>query len=168
MDFNKLIQQARASSFGMWKLNFLLRRYIPFNKPHGFKIIRLDPDWVEVEMPYKKSNLNHIKGLHACGLATAAEYSSGLLLLSKLGMGYRIIMESLEVKYFYQGKGKATASYKLDEQAYQSQVMEPLEKDGVCYIKCEINIHDQQENLLCTAYTNWQIKSWKDVKTKLS
>src|SRR5690606_9167838 len=116
MDFNKLIKHAQNSKFGLWKLNFLLQRFIPFNRPHGIKIVSLNPNRVEVNIPYKKKNLNHIKGLHACGLATAAEFSSGFLLLSRLGMeNYRLIMQSLEVEYFYQGKKNATAVYEISE-----------------------------------------------------
>jgi hypothetical protein len=151
MNFNKLLEKAKASKFGMWKLNFLLQRFIPFNRPHGLEVLCVEQNMVQVKMPYQSSNLNHIKGLHACGLATAAEYSSGLLLLSRLGMkNYRIIMESIEVKYFYQGKSDAIAI------------------NGIAYKVCTIHLHDSNKNLLCTANTNWQIKSWKDVKTKVS
>lgn len=169
MDFNKLLQNARESKFGMWKLNFLLQRFIPFNKPHDLKVICVEPNKVQVKMPYRKSNLNHIKGLHACGLATAAEYSSGLLLLSRLGMkNYRIIMESIDVKYSYQGKTDAIATYELSDDDYQTTVIEPIEKDGIAYKECTIYLHDAKGNLLCTAKTNWQLKSWKDVKTKVA
>lgn len=169
MDFNKLLEKARKSKFGMWKLNFLLKRFIPFNKPHDLTVLCVELNKVQVKMPYRKSNLNHIKGLHACGLATAAEYSSGLLLLSRLGMkNYRIIMESIEVRYFYQGKTDAIATYELSDEDYKSTVIDPIEKDGIAYKVCEIHLHDSQQNLLCTAKTNWQIKSWKDVKTKIT
>ena len=169
MNFNKIIENARTSSFGMWKLNFLLQRFIPFNKPHNLKVICIEPNKVQVKMPYIKSNLNHIKGLHACGLATAAEYSSGLLLLSRLGMKkYRIIMESIEVKYFYQGKSDAIATFELSDEEYQTTVISAIEKDGIAYKVCTIHLHDSQQNLLCTAKTNWQIKSWDQVKTKLT
>ena len=169
MDFNKLLEKARASKFGMWKLNFLLQRFIPFNRPHGFEVLRVEKNKVQVLMPYETSNLNHIKGLHACGLATAAEYSSGLLLLSRLGMKkYRIIMESIEVKYFYQGKTDAIATFEMSDDEYQSTVLDPFIQDGIAYKVCTIHLHDTSENLICTAKTNWQIKSWKDVKTKVN
>ena len=169
MDFNKLLLKARSSKFGMWKLNFLLQRFIPFNKPHDLVVLKVEQNIVQVKMPYRKSNLNHIKGLHACGLATAAEYSSGLLLLSRLGMKkYRIIMESIEVKYFYQGKSDAIATFEMSDEDYNTTVMEPIAKEGIAYKVCTIHLHDKENNLLCTAKTNWQIKSWKDVKTKVA
>jgi acyl-coenzyme A thioesterase PaaI-like protein len=169
MNFNKLLEKAKASKFGMWKLNFLLQRFIPFNRPHGLEVLCVEQNMVQVKMPYQSSNLNHIRGLHACGLATAAEYSSGLLLLSRLGMKkYRIIMESIEVKYFYQGKSDAIATFELSDEEYQNDVLDKIAKEGVAYKVCTIHLHDSNKNLLCTANTNWQIKSWKDVKTKVS
>ena len=125
MDFNKLIRSAQTSRFGLWKLNFLLKRLIPFNRPHGIKIIDLTANRVEVLLPMKNANLNHLKGLHACGLATAAEFSSGFLLLSRLGIeNYRLIMQSLEVEYFYQGKTDARAIYELSDEELEEERQE--------------------------------------------
>ena len=91
MDLNKIIKSAQSSNFGLWKFNFILHRVIPFNKPHNLKVVHIDSNKVVVNIPYKKSNLNHIKGLHACVQATAAEYASGLLLLSRLGSHFRAL-----------------------------------------------------------------------------
>ena len=169
MDFKRLIESAQQSKWGKWKLNFLLKRFIPFNKPHDLTIVELSPHKVQVKLPYRKSNLNHIKGLHACGLATAAEYASGFLLLNKLGMqGYRLIMESLEVSYKYQGKSDGIATFELSDEEFQETVLTPIQQEGVVYKSCTIHVHDKEGNLLCEAKTNWQIKSWDKVKTKMN
>lgn len=167
MNFIRLIDQARNSDFGRWKLNFLLQRFIPFNRPHRLKIIAHSPNEVKVKLPYRKSNLNHIRGLHACGLATAAEYASGFLLLYKLGMQeYRIIMESIQVNYKYQGKKDGIATFSISDEAFQESVLLPLQKEGIVYKPCKIEVHDIEGNLLCEATTNWQIKKWEKVKTQ--
>ena len=169
MNFVKLIEQAESSSFKLWTLNFLLHRFIPFNKPHGLRISKINKEQVEVFIPYKKKNLNHIKGLHACVLATAAEYSSGLLLLYKIGSkDYRIIMESLKVEYHYQAKMEALATFEISDSEFNETVMKPLKKEGKVFKQCVIKLFDKEGNHLCTAYTNWQIKAWKAVKTTLS
>jgi len=166
MDFNQLIEKASVSKFGMWKLNFLLHRYIPFNRPHLLKIISINKNKVEVKLPYQNSNLNHLKGLHACAMATAAEYASGLLLLYKLGIkDYRIIMDSIRVNYLYQGKMDAIATFEIGEEEFEESLIKPLETDAVLK-ECKIEVKDVEENLLCEVFTNWQIKSWKEVKTK--
>jgi|SRR5690554_2577223 len=166
-DIDKIIKAAENSSFGLWKLNFLLKRLIPFNRPHGLKVIKVSKAEVMVSLPYQKNNLNHIKGLHACGLATAAEFSSGLLLLYNLGFQkYRLIMQSLKVDYMYQAKTTATARFELSQSDFKAQLLLPLERDGVVNYECVIFLKDSNGELLCEARTNWQIKSWEKVKTK--
>lgn len=168
MDFNKIINQAKTSSFGMWKLNFGLHRFIPFNRPHGIKIIEITDDSITTKIPKWKVNHNHIKGIHACGLATCAEFCTGLVLLLKLGMkDYRLIMESLEIKFHYQAKSDVTACYELTDSWVEKNIKSVLEKEGLVYQKCEVKLHDTQGNHVATCYTNWQIKDWKKVKTKI-
>lgn len=169
MDLNKIIKSAQSSNFGLWKFNFILHRVIPFNKPHNLKVVHIDSNKVVVNIPYKKSNLNHIKGLHACVQATAAEYASGLLLLSRLGFkDYRIIMEGMELSYLFQGKMDAEATFEIKEETLQNEIMIPLKKGEVIYYKCHISVKDKKGNELCIAKTNWQLKPWNKVKTKMN
>jgi len=168
MNFKKHIENAKKSKFGLWKLNFGLHRLIPFNKPHGIKILNLGDDFIETIIPYKKANTNHIKGVHACGLATCAEFCSGLMLLYKLGYSnYRLIMESMDIKFHYQAKTDIIARYSVTDDWLARHIIEPLKNSDKVYIKCEIQLHDTQGNLVATCYTNWQIKDWKKVKTKM-
>ncbi len=167
MNFNNILEDAQSSAFGLWKFNFLLHRMIPFNKPHGLKVTTITPNKVVVFIPYKKANLNHIKGLHACVQATAAEYASGLLLLSRLGFkDYRIIMESMDLKYLYQGKVPANATFELSDEVLANDIKAPLEKGEVIYYQAQISVKDEKGNELCIATTNWQLKPWNKVKTK--
>ena len=84
--FQRAVQKARTSSFRLWLLNKALHWKIPFNKPHGIKITAITDDGFEVTVPYIRRNYNHIKGTHACCLATAGEYVVGLSLLRKLSL----------------------------------------------------------------------------------
>lgn len=169
MQLDKIIEQSRGGGFGLKKLNFILSKAIPFNKPHRIKLIKTEPEEVQAIIPYRRSNLNHIKGIHACGMATACEFASGFLLLDRLGMkDYRLIMESLEMKYHYQAKGDAIATFKMTEEDVNSKVLEPLKTEEKVYIRCQIECHDREGNHLCTGVTNWQVKAWSKVKTKLA
>lgn len=168
MDFEAIIKKASTSKWNLWKLNFFLHRYIPFNKPHNLKIVTINRQKVEVLLPYERNNRNHLKGLHACALATAAEYASGLLLLYKSGIGnYRIIMESLSVSYHYQGRSSAIAAFEMSDENFEHKVLHQLEKEGVVFIQCKIPVKDKEENLLCEVTTNWQMKKWDKVKSKV-
>ena len=164
----KLFAKAQYSGFWLWVLNKVLQRVIPFNKPHRIVVSKIKDDGIEAQIPYRRKNLNHIKGIHACGLATVAEFTSGLVLLSKLGTkDYRLIMESIEVKYQYQAKSTATASFSISEDRLQKEVVGPLQSEDAVYIRCEIPVKDTADNTVCTAYTNWQIKRWDKVRTKV-
>lgn len=168
MNLEKLFAKARHSGFWMWVLNKALQRIIPFNKPHRIVVSKITSHGIEAQIPYRRKNLNHIKGIHACGLATVAEFTSGLVLLSKLGTtDYRLIMESIEVKYQYQAKSTATAAFSLSDERLQNEVVSPLKTEDAVYIRCEIPVKDKEDNVVCTAYTNWQVKPWGKVKTKL-
>lgn len=167
-NLHKYFQSAKAGGFGLWKLNFILGVGIPFNKPHGIRIIKLSDEEVITSIPYRRSNFNHIKGVHACGLATAAEYATGLLLLNKLNpASYRIIMQTLEMQYHYQAKADVKAVFSFSGVDFDEQVLGPLETSDIVFVKCTALLHDSTGNHVATGITNWQIKAWSKVKTRV-
>lgn len=166
---DEILKKARTSSFYRGLLNWSLSRMIPFNKPHGFAVVEVEEFRLKTLMPYKRSNFNHIKGLHACGLATISEFTTGFLLLSSLDMKkYRIIMQRLEMDYHYQGKMDATAEFTISKQWLDEQVINPLKTQEAIVVPCEVKIHDVKGNHLTTGKVFWQIKSWDKVRTKVS
>lgn len=66
----QLLQDAERSPIRLWLLNRIVARAIPFNAPHGIRIQRITPFGIQATLPYRRKNLNHLKGLHACSLAT--------------------------------------------------------------------------------------------------
>jgi acyl-coenzyme A thioesterase PaaI-like protein len=168
-DPKEILQKAKSSAFYLMLLNWSLFRMIPFNKPHGFRIVEVDDFRLKALMPYKKSNFNHIKGLHACGLATISEFTTGFLLLSSLDLKkYRIIMQRLEMDYHYQGKMEAYAEFKISREWLDEKVINPLQQQESVVVPCEVKIHDARGNHLTTGKVFWQIKAWDKVKTKVS
>ena len=167
IDLNRAVAKARTSSLHLSLLNLALNRIVPFNKPHGFRIIEIGDDHIITLIPYRKRNLNHIKGLHACALATLSEFTTGLLLLTRLdGSKYRLIMQRLEMDYHYQGKMDAMATYSITKETIRQQILEPLETGDSVVIMCEVKIHDREGNHLTTGRVHWQVKDWGKVRTK--
>lgn len=163
----KLIQKAEHSNFYRWLLNVSLDRMIPFNKPHGFRITTISKNQLVTLIPYRKKNFNHIRGLHACALATISEFTTGFLLISRLDMKqYRIIMQRLEMDYHYQGKMDAMATFTIDDTWLDQYIYNPLKTQESVVVVCEVKIHDAQQNQLTTGKVYWQIKDWQKVKTK--
>ncbi|MAY84432.1 MAG: DUF4442 domain-containing protein [Flavobacteriales bacterium] len=168
MDLRSLISSFPNSAFNRWRLNFILHRVIPFNRPHRLKVIQIDDEKCRVLLPYRKKNLNHIKGLHACAQTTAAEYASGLFLLNRLGFKkYRIIMKKISAEYHYQAKTSAVAEFSMSNSELEEKVLKPLESEGKVYILCQIELKGENGDHFSMVTTEWQVKSWDSVKTKV-
>lgn len=168
MNINKHINAAKSSHFGLWKLNVILGLAIPFNKPHRIKIHQLNDFNLSAIIPYRRKNLNHIKGIHACGLATCSEFASGFLLMTNLDFkDYRLIMETIEMKYHYQAKSTCYAKIELSKEWFESEIISPLKLSEKITIINTVNTYDSHNNHICTATVKWQIKNWKKVKTKV-
>lgn len=168
-DSAKIVEKAKKSSFYRGLLNFLLNRMIPFNKPHGFHVVEIGDYQLKTCIPYRKSNFNHIKGLHACALATISEFTTGFLLITQLdAKKYRLIMQKLEMNYHYQGKMDAYAEFKISEDWLSKEIYLPLKSQDAVVVVCEVKITDKNENHLTTGFVHWQIKDWSKVKTKVA
>jgi acyl-coenzyme A thioesterase PaaI-like protein len=166
-DPNTLVQKAKTSSFYKGVLNFALDRMIPFNKPHSFKVVEISDFSIKTSLPYKRRNFNHIRGIHACAMATISEFTTGFLLISKLdAKKYRLIMQRLEMNYHYQGKMDALATFSISEEWLSINIYEPLQSQEAVVIPCEVKIHDVKGNHLSTGTIFWQVKDWTKVKTK--
>lgn len=165
---DKILEKAKKSSFYRGLLNFTLDRMIPFNQPHGFRVEELEDYRLRTKIPYRTKNFNHIKGLHACALATLSEFTTGFLLVTKLdSKKYRLIMQKLEMNYHYQGKMDAYADFSISEDWLTEQIYNPLKQSESVVVICEIKIHDKNKNHLTTGFVHWQIKDWNKVKTKV-
>lgn len=168
LDPAKIIEKAKHSSFYLRLLNWSLNRMVPFNKPHGFKVVEIGDFHLRSIIPYKKRNFNHIRGLHACALATLSEFTTGFLLVSKLdGKKFRLIMQRLEMDYHYQGKMNATANFSTTEEWFTENIYEPLKSRDAVVVPCEVMIHDENGNHLTTGKVFWQIKNWSKVRTRI-
>lgn len=166
MHLPSLIERARTSAVARWKLNIGLRWSIPFNKPHGFRVVPQPGGAMRVEIPFRRANRNHIRGIHACCMATAAELCSGLALIGRMDpRQYRIIMASLHMDYHWQAKERAYALFNPSEEALQKHLFVPLQAAGTCQYVAEVPVHDVAGNHLATGRITWQIKRWDKVRT---
>jgi len=167
IDPDRILQKAKGSAFYRRILSWSLDRMIPFNKPHGFRLLEIGDNHLKTLIPYRKKNLNHIRGLHACALATISEFTTGFLLVAKLdARKYRLIMQRLEMDYHYQGKMDATAEFSAPDHWLATMIYEPLKDQDAVVVVCEVKIHDIKGNHLTTGKVHWQIKNWEKVKTK--
>jgi len=162
-----LIAKAKSSKFYLWLLNRVLSRSVPFNKTHGLQIVEIYDDGFKIFLPFKKNNLNHINGIHACALATLAEYISGLTLMMNLASDdFRLVMKSMTMTYHYQAKSDVFVSLRLNKEWMSANIFNSIEKEVSVFVDVISEVFDVQQNHICTGTTNWQIKKWEAVRTK--
>ena len=167
LNLQNLFKKAQHSRFHRWLLNRALLKTIPFNNPHGFVIDSLSDDSMTTRAPYRRNNMNHLKGLHACGLATIGELSAGLLLLSLFSpKKYRLILSKLEISYHYQAK-MATLSHAKLAKEQQASILQQLDQGEVIVLPMHSELYDTSDNHIASVITTWQIKPWSQVKTKV-
>lgn len=161
-----LFNKAKHSRFHLWLLNRGALRMIPFNNQHGFVIKSISDEAVETYAPYRRRNFNHLKGIHACGLATISELSAGMLLLSVFDpTKYRLIMSELTIQYHYQAKMPTYSRSELAK-AEQADLLKTLDSGDAVLKKMASELQDDEGNHIATAYTTWQLKPWSKVRTK--
>ncbi len=164
----RLIDRARRSPRWLVVLNVLLGVVIPFNRPHGFRIEAIDTERVRAAASYRRVNCNHVRGIHACAIATVAELSAGMLLLSRLDPArYRLIMARIEVDYRYQAKAGIVSESHLTAAVLASEILEPLQTQESVQIRVASLVSDRSGNEIAVAHTTWQIKRWDRVRTKV-
>jgi acyl-coenzyme A thioesterase PaaI-like protein len=162
-----LIASARRSPLRLRLLNLVLSWVVPFNRPHGVRILEVGTDLVKTTAPYRRKNQNHIHGIHACCIATVAEFSSGLLLLSHLPpTDYRLIMAHLEMAYHYQAKSRIVAETRISEAQLAAEILEPLARHEKLLLTLVTKVYDAAQNHVATAHITWQIKRWDRVQTR--
>ena len=163
-----LISRARTSSGWRWLLNVVLRVVIPFNRPHGFAVTAIGTEEITTKADYRRSNWNHVKSIHACAIATVAEFSAGFLLLCVLDpKKYRLIMSSIELTYHYQAKETIYSTTRFPAEQLHNDVVAPLKNADRVVITLPSTIMDASGNVIASATTTWQIKQWDQVRTKV-
>lgn len=162
----KLIHNAQRSPVHLWILNTVLSFVIPFNRPHGIRIKSLSASRIATLLPHRYRNYNHIKGTHACALAAATEFSTGVLLLGAVSPStYRLIMQKLTMEYHYQAREDVIASCELDASWIEREVIVPLKSAEKVSVTVTSTIHDTAGNHISTGEVVWQIKEWKKVRS---
>lgn len=165
MLLSKFIQQSAHSHRTLWLLNFFMSFLVPFNRPHRFKICAVNKDYAETFAPYRRRNFNHVRGIHACALATVGELSAGLLLMYHFPPEqFRVIMSRMQIDYHYQAKKDVRARATMTESEIDA-LKKMLNDSGKPQQTITTIIKDTSDALIATVATTWQIKSWSAVNT---
>jgi len=160
--FDKAMSQAREGN--PRRLDRVMRIALPFNRPHKIRVLESGPLGAVVGLPSRRSNTNHLGGMHACAIATALEYCSGLTVLMEKEMsGYRIIMSRIEVDYLARPQGDCRASV---PDGVDAQFLKELAAQGVARTVVTAVLHDASSREVARAQVHWQLKRWDLISKK--
>mgnify|MGYP003387319764 CR=1 FL=1 len=144
----------------------ILKLAIPFNAPHRFHIVKLEKTEVQIELPNFKLNHNHVKGIHACAIATLGEFCAGLTLARNLGLSrYRLILAELEVKYHLQGRTTLTGKAKLSPEKLDALKTQLGSTEKVLF-EHHTAVENAHGERVADVRTVWQLKDWNKVQLK--
>tara|TARA_B100000768_G_C11284311_1_gene380998 strand:- start:6454 stop:6972 length:519 start_codon:yes stop_codon:yes gene_type:complete len=156
-----------AKSGNVKWLNRVFKRVLPFNVPHGIKIIKMEEEQVRVLLPSRRANRNHLKGMHACAMAAACEFSSGMAVLIRFDLAdYRLIMNRLEMDYLRRpAPGDCTAVADIPSDL-AAQVEAEIERtqDGASRFVLPSRLLDSQGDVVAEAKVHWHVKPWSRVR----
>jgi acyl-coenzyme A thioesterase PaaI-like protein len=154
--FDKAMSQARGGNPS--RLDRVMRIALPFNRPHKIRLLESGPAGAVVGLPSRRSNKNHLGGMHACAIATALEYCSGLTILMGEDMGgYRIIMSRIEVDYLARPEGDCRATV---PDGVDAKFVAELSDLGVAKTSITAVLHDASGREVARALVHWQLKRW--------
>ena len=138
-----------------------MQEVIPFNRPHRLRVVKLSDEECQVSLPWRRRNLNHLRTMHACALATAAEYASGLCVLSAFGIeDQRLIMSDLVMKYRRRAESACLATAKLSHDEMNLLSAE-LEREGRGSFVLRSTVRDAEGELVADAEITWHVKITK-------
>ena len=158
-------RKARNSTFFRWLFNRVLWRTVPFNHPHRLKVTQFEEEVLTIEAPYKKANRNHVKGIHACLLATLCEYAVGLSLMLRINPEqYRLLLKSIRMTYHYQARTKVQVRWGISDEELAT-IVEVLKREEALTKTFIAKVYDDSGNHICTGEVEWQLKAWNKVTT---
>ena len=150
-----------AKQGNVFWLNAVFKRILPCNAPHGIRVLAFSDEEVRVALPDRRANRHHLRGTHACAIATACEFCSGLAVLAQFDMkDYRLIM-TRPVK----GGCVAKADISPNLRAEVQQLIKSS-ADGTARFVMPSVLLDASGETVARATVHWHVKAWDDVKYK--
>ena len=135
-----------------------MQEVVPFNRPHRLKILQLSGGSCTVELPKRRRNLNHLGTMHACAMATAAEYASGLCLLHAFGIeDVRLIMSHMEVSYTRRAQTSCTARAGCSAEDVEA-LRKVIQKEGRAPLTLTSVVCDAEGQEVARAEIQWHLK----------
>lgn len=143
-----------------------LRVASPFNAPLRATVQVWEPGLCRIRVPNRRPLHNHLRGIHACALATAGETPAGLLLLRTFPFSrFRLILKDLSIAYERQARTDLVAEADLPDEE-RLRVQAGLDAGQPQLVTVETRIGEPAGARLATVRTTWQVKAWDQVRSR--
>lgn len=157
---------SKAQSGKPWLFGRIMQEVIPFNRPHRISVLEVSAKGCKVFLPDRRRNRNHLGTMHACAIATAAEYVSGLNVVQACDMSeFRLIMSKIVVDYIRRPNGSCIAESSLSKSDL-NLINKRLDAEGVAKFSMLSTVTDSKNETVAKATIHWQVKSWEKVHVK--
>ena len=160
----KAIERAKAGKPS--RFSRIMQEIVPFNRAHRISVTEISPNGCVVSIPYRRRNLNHLGTMHACALAAAGEYVSGLNVIEGFDISkFRLILSRLEVDYIRRPTGGCTAKSSWPDDLLD-KLKTSLKSEGVATFTLTAKLIDSKFEHVATTTSHWQVKSWEKVRER--
>lgn len=152
----RALKMARSGRLGWFSR--LMQEVVPFNRPHRIRVVELAAEQCKVALPWRRRNLNHVGTMHACAMATAAEYASGLCLMNAMEHDkVRLVMANLNITYPRRAQSECMAVAKLDRQHF-ADILAQLDKEGRGAFVLKAQVKNTDNEVVASAEITWHLK----------
>ncbi len=146
----KMWQRYHSHPLARMLISKILGFYIPYTGSISPRIEDISPGYARVRLRDRRRVRNHLNSVHAIALANLGEFSTGLVILSKIASGQRFVLRELKVSYLKKARGPIVAQAKLDHDQGLAEDQEILSE-----------LFDLEGNLVCEVRATWRIGSVK-------
>jgi len=145
-----LWKKLNKNTYGKKLFSLLVGKFIPYTGTVKAVVNKLDRGDIEVLLPDRKKNRNHLNCIHALALANAGELSTGLALLTVLENNYRFILTELKAQYHSKARGNISCQCKIDPKKIET---------GLNTITAKL--FDKKNTHVATITADWKIDERK-------
>lgn len=138
----------------------------PFNAHLRAKMLRWDDHHCAILLKRRRGVRNHVAAIHAGALFTLGETCAGLVIIRNFPFeGFRPLMSGVRVSYFKQGRDDVTGEAHIPPETIAA-MHDMCRKDEIPTVEVVTDIYDHARLHIASVTTVWQVKPWKDVRSR--
>jgi acyl-coenzyme A thioesterase PaaI-like protein len=141
-----------------WMTNFALGKVVPLVGTAGLRFDEISAERVVVGLRNQRKVQNHIKGIHAAGMALLAETATGFCVGMNLPDDKLPLIKTLKVNYLKRAQGDMTAVAQLRPEQIR-QIL--TQEKGEVTVPVSITDESGQEPIQCEMTWAWVPKQKK-------